>query len=92
MRYIILFTIHRQTHIHRYLRLHMPFGFFGPIEFRTKRGTRVTFIAGFITLPLTAWSLWQIFGTSKHDHKIDQGQASTNKLPPPASDVDLSDR
>lgn len=37
----------------------MPWGLFGPISFETRRG-RVTLFAGFITLPLTALSLWQL--------------------------------
>ena len=38
----------------------MPWGLFGPVSFRTRRGTRVTFFAGFITLPLAAVSLWSL--------------------------------
>lgn len=44
----------------------MPWGLFGPVHFETKRGTRVTFFAGFITLPLTAWSLWKLFDTGEN--------------------------
>lgn len=36
-------------------------GLFGPFSVTTKRGTRITFVAGFITLPLTAISLWSLF-------------------------------
>jgi hypothetical protein len=43
----------------------MPWGFFGPVEFRTRRGAKVTFVGAFITLPLTAWSLWQLGGWGK---------------------------
>lgn len=39
----------------------MPWGLFGPISYKTRRGSRITFIAGFITLPLTAVSLYQLF-------------------------------
>lgn len=35
-------------------------GVFGPIQVKTKRGTRITFIAGFVTLPLTAFSVWRL--------------------------------
>ena len=38
----------------------MTWGLFGPIEFRTKRGNRVIFVAGFITLPLSAYSIWRL--------------------------------
>jgi hypothetical protein len=43
----------------------MPWGLFGPVHFETRRGTRVTFFAGFITLPLTAWSLWKLLGSGE---------------------------
>ena len=36
-------------------------GLFRPISVKTKRGTRITFVAGFITLPLTAFSLPSLF-------------------------------
>lgn len=38
----------------------MPWGFFGPITIRTRRGHRVTIVAGFITLPLFGWSVWNV--------------------------------
>ena len=38
----------------------MPWGLFGPVSFRTRRGTRVTFFAGVITLPLAGLSLWSL--------------------------------
>ena len=38
----------------------MPWGLFGPVSLKTKRGTRITFVAGFVTLPLTALSLWSL--------------------------------
>lgn len=65
----------------------MPFGLFGPIHLRTKRGTRVTFFAGFITLPLTAWSLWQIFGSSIPQHYPDQGQKELPHQPTDGADL-----
>ena len=34
-------------------------GLLGPVTFQTRRG-RVTFFAGFVTLPLTAWSVWSL--------------------------------
>lgn len=56
-------------------------GWFGPVSFETKRG-RVTFVAGFITLPLTALSLWQLF------------KGAPEPRPPPkqlgSAEVDLS--
>lgn len=73
---------------------HMPFGLFGPVTFKTKRGTRVTFVAGFITLPLTAWSLYQIFGPSADQPPRRElpAERGTPRLPPPPPDVDLSDK
>ena len=61
-------------------------GLFGPVSVKTKRGTRVTFVAGFITLPLTAISLWSLF------HGSDQQQQK--RLPPGSSsgELDLSDK
>ena len=35
-------------------------GLFGPIQFTTKRGTKVTFWGGFVTLPLTIYSLYKL--------------------------------
>jgi hypothetical protein len=71
----------------------MPFGLFGPVTFKTKRGTKITFIAGFLTLPLTAWSLWQIFGAPRDQPPRPElsSQRDTPRLPLPP-DVDLSDR
>jgi hypothetical protein len=66
----------------------MPFGLFGPIKFQTKRGTRVTFFAGFITLPLTAWSLYHIFDTSAQRNS---NQGHIEKQPTDATGVDVSD-
>ena len=37
----------------------MPFGLFGPVTLRTRRGS-ITFVAGFVTVPLAAFSLWQL--------------------------------
>ena len=70
----------------------MPFGIFGPITIQTKRGIRVTFVAGAITLPLTAWSLYQLFGSSPPHRHSDQGYASSKKLQPTDDVVNLSDR
>lgn len=64
----------------------MPWGLFGPISFQTRRGTRITFVAGFITLPFTAWSLWKIFGTYSGPKEVDQGSADKS-LPPPEVDL-----
>lgn len=62
----------------------MPWGWLGPIEFRTKRGTRVTFVAGFITLPITALSLYSLL----------HGKPQQRQEPPRlgAGEVDLSDK
>ena len=35
---------------------------FGPIRFETKRGTKITFLAGVFTIPLTAYSLYSLYG------------------------------
>lgn len=35
-------------------------GLFGPIQFTTKRGNKVTFFGGFVTLPLTVYSLYKL--------------------------------
>lgn len=73
----------------------MPFDLFGPVTFKTKRGTRITFAAGFITLPLTAWSLWHIFGGSAEQPPVPEVPSGrgTPRLPPPSpSDADLTDR
>lgn len=61
------------------------FGLFGPVTVvRTKRGTRITFVAGVVTIPLSAYSLYKVFGG---------GKPTTGTSPTPASpDIDLSDR
>ncbi len=58
----------------------MPLGFFGPVTFRTKRGT-VTFFAGFITVPLTCASIWSLLGAGRRE------QPSEGSSPP--AEVDL---
>ena len=59
----------------------MAWGLFGPLTVRTKRGTRLTFVAGFITLPLTALSLYQLF----------KGPSPPRPPPPPTPrELDLS--
>lgn len=42
-------------------------GLFGPIQFRTKRGTRVTLVAGFLTIPLTGWSVYTLYEALRRD-------------------------
>lgn len=52
-----------------------------PVSVKTKRGTRITFVAGFITLPLTALSLWSLLhGGEQPQHK---------RLPPGSSSKEL---
>ncbi len=52
-------------------------GLFGPFSVTTKRGTRITFVAGFITLPLTAISLWSLFhGGAQQQQKQLPGSSS----------------
>jgi hypothetical protein len=66
-------------------------GLFGPVTIKTKSGTRVTFVAGFFTIPLAAWSLWSL----THRPPTTQGGKGVGpgtqaQLPPP-SEVDLSE-
>ena len=35
---------------------------FGPVTFETRRGTKITFLAGIFTIPLTAYSLYSLYG------------------------------
>lgn len=60
-------------------------GLFGPVSFKTKRGTRVTFVAGFITLPLTALSLWRLLHVPEPAPRQLPG-------PPATKELDLSDK
>lgn len=57
-------------------------GIFGPVSVKTKRGTRVTFFAAWLTLPLTAVSLWTLL----HGEPRKPPQQPPRALP----DVDLS--
>ena len=34
---------------------------FGPVTFATRRGTKITFLAGVFTIPLTAYSLYSLY-------------------------------
>ena len=38
----------------------VPFWFTGPWTFKTRRGTRITFLACAVTVPLTAFSIFQV--------------------------------
>jgi hypothetical protein len=64
----------------------MPWGFLGPVSVRTRRGTRVTFFAGFVTIPLAAWSFWQLA------HSATRPRAPPTSPLPPAREGDLSGR
>lgn len=57
-------------------------GLFGPVSVKTKRGTRITFVAGFITLPLTALSLWSLFhgGNQQQQQRLPPGSSSSREL------------
>lgn len=63
----------------------MVWGVFGPVQFKTKRGTRVTFVAGFITLPLTCYSIYKLFQLKE--------QGNPKAVPEENhSSIDLSDK
>ena len=55
-------------------------GLLGPVSIRTKRGTRVTFLAGFITIPLTALSLWKLLTPPAEHPKEPQLQPGSREL------------
>ena len=57
-------------------------GVFGPLSFRTRRGTRVTLVAGFITLPLSAISLYSLLHAgAQPSHPPQQGPSPERRLP-----------
>ncbi len=64
----------------------MVWGIFGPVQFKTKRGTRVTFVAGFITLPLTCYSIYKLLQLKDREHPriVEEKGGSTS--------IDLSDK
>lgn len=64
----------------------MPFGLFGPVTYRTKNGSRITFVAGFLTVPLTVWSAYKLLHLG--DSPGGDGRSSTAK----STEVDLSGR
>ncbi len=66
----------------------MPFGLFGPVTFRTKKGNKITFFAGFITFPLTGLSLWALLRSGRPGGDARSGGGK--QLPPP--ELDLSDK
>lgn len=64
----------------------MVWGIFGPVQFKTKRGTRVTFFAGFVTLPLTCYSIYKLLQSREEENrKVDAGGTHS-------SSIDLSDK
>lgn len=63
-------------------------GLFGPVEFKTKRGNRITFVGGFVTLPLTLYSIYklQTAFNKTHQERADEERSSSGR------DIDLSER
>lgn len=66
-----------------------PFGFFGPVTFQTRKGTRVTFVAGLVTIPLTAFSVYQLLSRTEKRPESTHGEHAPSSH---AREVDLSDR
>jgi hypothetical protein len=62
-------------------------GLFGPIEFKTKRGNRIIFVGGFVTLPLTLYSIYKLQTSFKtHQERANEERSSGGR------DIDLSER
>lgn len=62
-------------------------GLFGPIEFKTKRGNRITFVGGFVTLPLTLYSIYKLqTGFKSYQEKANEERPSGGR------DIDLSEK
>lgn len=55
-------------------------GIFGPVSVKTKRGSRVTFFAAWLTLPLTAVSLWTLLHGEPRKPAQQQQQRSLPEL------------
>ena len=68
-----------------------PFGLFGPVTFQTRRGTRITFFAGLLTIPLTAYSVYHLYNSLPRDEKRERtGSGHASSADP--TTIDLSDR
>lgn len=62
-------------------------GLFGPVEFKTKRGNRITFVGGFVTLPLTLYTIYKLQTSFKtHQERANEERSSGGR------DIDLSER
>ena len=67
----------------------MSWGIFGPITIKTRGGHRVTFFAGFVTLPLLGWSVWNMLS---HERPRSHGEVQGNKkIALPSGDKNLND-
>lgn len=70
-------TVRYSANLRYCLALQSMWCLFGPVSFQSRRDTRVTFVAGFITLPLTAVSLWQLL--KPHDRPSSPPQLSSER-------------